>query len=219
MSIKEILDYVMHTPFNSNRAVLESQLKQLVEESSSEITDATAVAGDLKKGKIAYNNDGKFTGTFDGVDTKDASATAEDVRTGKTCYVNNQLVTGSFKGVDSSDANATVSDIVRGKTCYVNNVLVTGEFDGIDSKDATAVAEDILAGKTGYINNVKVTGTAPAKEATTIIPNTEDQTVAAGTHLTGILTIKGDINLKAENIKKGVTIFGIEGTYEAGTQA
>lgn len=149
MSIKEILDYVMHTPSNSNRTVLESLLNQLLEENSTEITDATAVAGDLKKGKIAYNNDGKFTGTFDGVDTKDANATAGD----------------------------------------------------------------ILAGKTAYINNVKVTGTAIAKEATTITPNTQNQTVAAGTHLTGTLTIKGDANLLAENIKQGVTIFGIEGTY------
>lgn len=89
--------------------------------------------------------------------------------------------------------------------------------DNLDTSDANALATDLLTGKTAYVNGGKITGTAPAKEATTITPTTSDQTVAAGTHLTGLLTIKGDSNLLAENIKQGVTIFGIEGTYTAGT--
>ena len=45
-------------------------------------------------------------------------------------------------------------------------------------------------------------------------PGTTDQTIAAGTYCTGAQTIKGDANLIAENIKKGVTIFGVAGSYE-----
>lgn len=55
MSIKEILDYVMHTPLNSNKAVLESQLKQLVEESTSEISDATTVVEDIAASLNGYD--------------------------------------------------------------------------------------------------------------------------------------------------------------------
>lgn len=48
--------------------------------------------------------------------------------------------------------------------------------------------------------------------AKTITPTTSNQTIAAGTYLTGVQTIKGDSNLKAENIKSGVSIFGVDGT-------
>lgn len=52
------------------------------------------------------------------------------------------------------------------------------------------------------------------KGATTYTPTTSNQTISAGTYLTGKITIKGDADLKAENIKKGVNIFGVVGTYE-----
>lgn len=49
--------------------------------------------------------------------------------------------------------------------------------------------------------------------ATTYTPNTSDRTIASGTYLTGTQTIKGDSNLKSENIKSGVSIFGVSGTF------
>ena len=50
--------------------------------------------------------------------------------------------------------------------------------------------------------------------AQTITPTTADQTIASGKYLTGAQTIKGDANLLPENIKRGVTIFGVVGTYD-----
>ena len=49
--------------------------------------------------------------------------------------------------------------------------------------------------------------------AQTITPGTADQTLAAGQYLSGAQTIKGDANLVAGNIKSGVSIFGVAGTY------
>lgn len=57
----------------------------------------------------------------------------------------------------------------------------------------------------------------PRKAAATITPGTTNQTIAANQYLTGAQTIKGDGNLKAENIKKGASIFGVTGTLEAGS--
>ena len=51
------------------------------------------------------------------------------------------------------------------------------------------------------------------KSAATITPGTSNQTIAAGTYLTGAQTIKGDSNLVAGNIKSGVSIFGVRGNY------
>lgn len=50
--------------------------------------------------------------------------------------------------------------------------------------------------------------------AQTITPSTSNKTIASGKYLTGTQTIKGDSNLKAENIKKGVSIFGVAGSHE-----
>lgn len=85
---------------------------------------------------------------------------------------------------------------------------------GIDTSSATATASDIRTGKTAYVNGVKVTGTIPSQAAQTITPGATDKTISSGRYLTGTQTIKGDANLLAKNIKKGVTIFGVTGTYE-----
>jgi hypothetical protein len=52
---------------------------------------------------------------------------------------------------------------------------------------------------------------------TTYTPTTSNQTIAAGTYCSGAQTIKGDANLKAENIAEGVSIFGVTGTHSGGS--
>ena len=53
--------------------------------------------------------------------------------------------------------------------------------------------------------------------AKTVTPTTTNQTaVASGRYTTGAVTVKGDANLKAENIAEGVSIFGIAGTFAGG---
>ena len=80
--------------------------------------------------------------------------------------------------------------------------------------DANAAAGDIRKNKTAFVKGIKVTGNMAEKAAATYTPGTANQTIAASQYLTGVQTIKGDGNLKAANIKKGVTIFGITGTWE-----
>ena len=55
------------------------------------------------------------------------------------------------------------------------------------------------------------------KNAATYIPKTTDQSIASGQYLSGTQTIKGDANLVAGNIKSGVSIFGVTGTYAGGS--
>lgn len=90
--------------------------------------------------------------------------------------------------------------------------------DNIDTSDATATASDILLGKTAYVNDSKITGIITTKESQEYTPSTSDQTIEAGVYLNGIQTIKGDANLISENIKSGVSIFGITGTYTGETE-
>lgn len=63
-------------------------------------------------------------------------------------------------------------------------------------------------------SDISLSATVTTKAAATITPSTINQTIASGTYLTGTQTISGDANLIASNIKSGVPIFGVTGTYE-----
>ena len=52
------------------------------------------------------------------------------------------------------------------------------------------------------------------KQAAAYTLGTADQIIGANQYLAGPQTIKGDPDLKAENIKSGVNIFGVDGSYE-----
>lgn len=53
---KDILDYVRHTPYNTNIRVLEGLLTELESGSLLDTSDATAAAADILKDKTAYVN-------------------------------------------------------------------------------------------------------------------------------------------------------------------
>lgn len=77
----------------------------------------------------------------------------------------------------------------------------------------TATVQQASAGYVGA-GSKSATKQLTTKGATTITPGTSDQTIASGTYLTGAQTIKGDANLVAGNIKSGVSIFGVAGSFE-----
>ncbi len=118
--------------------------------------------------------------------------------------------------VKTTGATATASDIAEGKTAYVNGELVVGTYVAMETSNATATEDDILNGYTGYVDGVKITGKISYFNPTTsgITAGTKDITIAEGYYIDGYsIIIKGDDDLKAENIKEGVTIFGVTGTY------
>lgn len=78
----------------------------------------------------------------------------------------------------------------------------------------------------GYISSgtagnasVSLTASVTTKAAATITPTTSNQTIASGTYLTGTQTIAGDADLVAANIKAGVNIFNVAGTYTSDATA
>lgn len=89
-------------------------------------------------------------------------------------------------------------------------------ISSIDTNVGTATSADILEGKIAFSKNKKITGTIPSIAATDYIPTITDQKILNGNYLSGIQTIKGDSNLIAANIKKGVEIFGVVGALESG---
>ncbi|AGC67449.1 phage-like putative tail protein [Thermoclostridium stercorarium subsp. stercorarium DSM 8532] len=120
----------------------------------------------------------------------------------------NQAIPAGYhngQGYVKGDSNLIASNIKKGVTIF--------GLSGTFTSDATAAASDILSGKTAYVNGNKVTGTMVNRGAVILTPGTTNQAIPAGYH-NGQGYVKGDPNLIASNIKKGVSIFGVTGTLE-----
>lgn len=122
------------------------------------------------------------------IDLTSDTAVATDVKSGKYFHLaTGERVQGSCTyDSDTTDANASASEILYGQTAYVNKNKITGEMT----------------------NNGAVSGTISTKAGTYTVP--------AGYH-NGLGSVGIDsteqAKIIAENIKSGVTILGVEGTY------
>jgi hypothetical protein len=93
---------------------------------------------------------------------------------------------------------------------YYNSITVNPR----PTLSGNASTSHVLNGYTFYSNSyTKQTGTMVNQGAKIITPSTVNQAIPAGYH-NGQGYVKGDSNLIASNIKKGVTIFGVTGTLE-----
>lgn len=117
----------------------------------------------------------------------------------------------------------TASDLLSGKELIDGSGnIVTGTLETVTqatpsisvdtSGKITATSEQTA----GYVasGTKSATKQLTTQAAQTITPGTADKTITSGRYLTGTQTVKGDANLVADNIKSGVSIFGVSGSYE-----
>ena len=127
-------------------------------------------------------------------------------------------------GVNTSDATAEAGDILSGKTAYVKGAKVSGTMakvpqatPSISVSSGGLITASVTQGA-GYV----ASGTKSAAQqlatlgAQTITPGTADQTISSGQYLNGTQIIKGDANLLPENIREGISIFGVAGCHKSG---
>ena len=163
-----------------------------------------------------HNGSGKITANSLASQTS-ATAQASHILVDKTAWVNGSKVTGIM--TDRAAVNSALN-------CGGSYTIPAGYHNGsgkitanslASQTSATARAGDILSGKTAWVNGSKITGNIVNRGAVNTTVNVGNTyTIPVGYHNgSGKVTAGGNIdNLKAENIKKGVTILGITGTWE-----
>ena len=120
---------------------------------------------------------------------------AGDLRSGK------QLV-----GADGSVVTGTLPEVIQATP------TISVSSGGLITASATQSGGIVTAGTKSATQQLTTQG------AKTVTPTTTNQTaVASGRYTTGAVTVKGDANLKAENIKSGVSIFGVNGQLTTNT--
>lgn len=124
-----------------------------------------------------------------------------------------------------TDYNGLSSVVVEGSTNLDPKNIMYGvkifDYTGTATMDADAKDYEIIKGKTAYVYGNKITGTYEPPTFTTqkksVTPSATQQVIAPDSGYDGLsqVTVSGDANLTAENIKSGVSIFGIAGTLAA----
>ena len=135
----------------------------------------------------------------------------------------NKLVVGNETKFDLTADTVAADKLLKDITAHdKSGAPITGTctYDA-DTQDATAAVAEILEGKTAYARGAKLTGTMPNKGAVSGTIATKDAyTIPMGFHDgSGTVSIDATESAKivAGNIKSGVTILGVEGTFAGET--
>lgn len=174
-----------------------------------DLTDTTATASDVVNTKYFYTNAGIRTqGSIATKSSSDLTASGATV-TVPAGYYSSQATKSVSTG--SASAPSTISGTSATVSTGTNTLTLSKTVSVTPSVSAGYVSSG-----TATNSSVSLTASVTTKAAATITPGTSNQTIASGTYLTGTQTISGDADLVAGNIKSGVQIFGVTGTYTGG---
>lgn len=177
--------------------------------------ECTATRVEVLKGYKAITKDSNDE-LIDGTLELTGTAADSQVLSGQTYYNTDAKAkrTGSMANRGAPNQELSAGGSYTLTAGYYTGGKVTAKALA-NQTSATAVAGNIISGKTAWVNGSKITGSIPTMEGQNIIPSASQQTVnCAEKYMTGNIFVDAISNLTSGNIKKGVTIGGVTGTWE-----
>lgn len=166
-----------------------------------DLTNDTVTANDLAEGATAHDSSGALVnGNLSEIEVFENNPTLKFIREGPFTFLKCYPIVRK--------------DYIIRKTSKPSVLLDSNNF-------GNATAADVIKGKTFTSENgLKVSGTyeppstEPTLQAKSVTPSATQQVIAPDSGYDGLsqVTVSGDANLTSENIKSGVSIFGITGT-------
>lgn len=179
-------------------------------------SDATLSSGNqMLASYTAYANGTKYTGSIATKTSSDMTTSGATVTAPAGYYASS-----SSKSVASGSATTPATSITATPTISVDSStgVITASVSTSQSVTPTVSAGYVSSGTSGTVSvSGSDTESLTTQAAQTITPSTSNQTIAAGTYLTGAQTILGDSNLQSQYIKSGISIFNVAGSMTAAT--
>ena len=121
---------------------------------------------------------------------------------------------GYYKINAVANGSVTAPNTISGTAASVSTGTNTLTLTKTVSVTPNVTTAGYISSGTAGNSSVSLTASVTTKAAATIIPTTTNQTIAAGTYLTGAQTIAGDVDLVGSNILSTANIFGVQGTVD-----
>ena len=178
-------------------------------------SDATATADVILSGYTAYVNDELITGTMPVQSLNQTLAPGGSVTLPEGYYEEGENVISVSTLAEETAANAASSHILSGYSGWVNGVLVNGSMVNRGNVSQSLGANGSYTIPAGWhAGGGRVTQSLSVHVGGTYTPNTANQVICwANWYASGNIVVAGASTLTAGNIRNGITIFGIRGTF------
>lgn len=169
----------------------------------------------LTKQIIDNNVNMKFNANYSDVATT-IGLSPDKIKRGETIL----NVAGNVQeGIDTSDANAVETDILSGKTAYVDGNKITGTITSKEAQTYIPSSSEQIIDAGQYLSGAQTISAVPTEEKTITPSALSQEIIPTENKFLSKVIVSGDANLTAKNVKSGVTIFGVEGSYTSDANA
>ena len=178
-------------------------------------SDATATSEVILSGYSCYVNDELVTGSMVAQNPGNQSLTPGGEYTIAEGYYDGTDEISVTSLSENTSATATADYILTGYTAWVNGSSVSGSMANRGNVSQSLGVNGSYTIPVGWhAGSGRVTQSLATQGGTTVTPSTSNITACpANRWTTGSIIIVGSSSLVAGNIKKGVSIFGVTGTW------